>query len=339
MLYNDTIDDSRQYLRLTLESIGKHGLPTDPLNYCIWYEYASGRNAALNAAMDKHLESSGAFSEEINLQLFNQHIANGKETVTVLVRAKLKRVFTEIISAIKATNQNFSASENKLEIIHESLVPSLSEAEVDKIISQIKREMNSLKSSSTSFKEQVQQATHEIDELKKKMARYRNEAIKDPLTRIENRRGFEKKLQDAVNNASISDMSLCLIIADIDHFKKVNDAHGHLVGDNVLRRVAATIKDSIKGKDLAARIGGEEFAVLLPDTPFDGAMTLADNMRLTFERLDLKRKNTGENLGTITLSFGVAKYKKDEAAEDFVRRADEALYRSKNAGRNKVTGL
>ena len=73
-------------------------------------------------------------------------------------------------------------------------------------------------------------------------------------------------------------------MADIDHFKKVNDTHGHLVGDNVIRMVAATIKDSIKGKDLVARIGGEEFAVLLPDTPFDGAMKLADNMRITFDR-------------------------------------------------------
>ena len=339
MRYDDTIDDSRQYLRLTLELIGKHGLPTDPLNYCIWYEYASGKNEALNAAIDKHLESDGVFSEAIIRQLFIQHVANGKETITTLVREELKRVFSEIIGAIKTTNHNFSSSENNLEIIHESLVPSLSATDVDRIVSQIKGEIKSLEASSTSFKEQLQQATHEIDELKKKMVRYRNEAIRDPLTRIDNRRGFEKKLQDAINRAGISDVSLCLIIADIDHFKKINDAHGHLVGDNVLRMVAATIKESIKGKDLAARIGGEEFAILLPDTPFDGAMTLADNIRLTFERLDLKKRNTGEILGTLTLSFGVARYKKGEGAEDFVRRADEALYQSKHAGRNKVTGL
>jgi diguanylate cyclase len=101
--------------------------------------------------------------------------------------------------------------------------------------------------------------------------------------------------------------------------RKINDTHGHLVGDNVLRMVAATIKESIKGRDLAARVGGEEFAILLPDTPFDGAMKLADDMRLAFERLDLKKKSTGESLGKITLSFGVAKYKKGEAAEDFVK--------------------
>jgi diguanylate cyclase len=132
-------------------------------------------------------------------------------------------------------------------------------------------------------------------------------------------------LKDAISKARADGSSLCLIIADIDHFKKVNDTHGHLVGDNVLRMVASTIKESIKGRDLAARVGGEEFAILLPDTPFDGAMKLANDMRLAFERLDLKKKSTGESLGKITLSFGVATYQENEAAEDFVNRADDAL--------------
>jgi diguanylate cyclase len=220
-----------------------------------------------------------------------------------------------------------------------AIVPNLSEADLEKIVAQIKKEIKRLESTNGSFKDQLQKSANEIDQLKSKMAQYREEALKDPLTRIDNRRGFEKKLKDAISNASADGSSLCLIIADIDHFKKVNDTHGHLVGDNVLRMVAATIKDSIKGKDMAARIGGEEFSILLPDTPFDGAMKLANDMRLSFERLDLKKKSTGESLGKITLSFGVAKYKTNEATEDFVNRADKALYKSKNTGRNKVTGL
>lgn len=339
MRYDDSIDDSRQHLRLALERIGKYGLPTDPVNYSIWYEYASGKNEKLNAAIDHHLESNGTFCEAISRQLFDQYIAGGRETVTTLVREELKKVFTEIIGAIKNTNHHFSKSENHLEAINESLVPSLSEADVEKIVNQIKAEITSLESSSTSFRKRLQQATHEIDQLKIKMARYRKEALKDPLTRIDNRRGFEKKLKEAIGSANDAGTSLCLIMADIDHFKKINDTHGHLVGDNVLRMVAATIKDSIKGKDLVARIGGEEFAVLLPETPPDGAAKLAEYMRLAFERLDLKKKNTGENLGKVTLSFGVTVYKKNERAEDFVNRADKALYQSKKSGRNKVTGL
>jgi diguanylate cyclase len=339
MHYDDTIDASRQYLRLALELIGRYGLPTDPLHYGVWYEYASGRNSELSAAIDRHLEEKGTFPEALSRQLFDQYIANGREKVTTLVREELKKIFAEIIGAIQTTRQDFSQSENKLETINDAIAPNLSEADVEKIVKQIKSEIKKLEFSSTSFREQLQQATREIDQLKSKMARYRNEALMDPLTRIGNRRGFEKKLAGALDQANGTGTNLCLIMADIDHFKKINDTHGHLVGDNVLRMVASTITESIKGKDHVARIGGEEFAILLPDTPFAGAMKLADNMRLAFERLDLKKKNTGESLGRITLSFGVAVYKKNEATDDFIQRADEALYQSKKTGRNKVTGL
>jgi diguanylate cyclase len=339
MQYADSVDDSKRFLRHALELIGKHGLPTDPMNYCIWYEYASGKNGKLNSAIDAHIEKTGRISPASIQQIFNQYIAGETEAVNALVRQELKRVFAEIIGAIRTTNQDFSESENQLETIHHALLPSLSEADIERIVGRIKSEIKKLETTSNSFKEQLRQATHEIDRLKAKMARYRDEALQDPLTRIDNRRGFDKKLRSAIADATASGRSLCLIIADIDHFKKINDAHGHLVGDNVIRMVANAIKDSIKGRDLVARVGGEEFAILLPDTPFDGAMKLAENVRVTFERLDLKKKNTGESLGKITLSFGVTRFKADETEEAFYNRADEALYQSKNTGRNKITGL
>ncbi|MBC2709989.1 MAG: GGDEF domain-containing protein [Desulfosarcina sp.] len=283
------------------------------------------------------MKNSGAFSEEIRQQIFNQFIAGETQKAAVLVRDGLKRVFSEIASAIRTTNQELSNSENNLETINDSLLPSLSEVDIERIVDQIKEEIKSLETSSGSFKEQLVQATNEIDQLKTKMEQYRTEAHKDPLTRIDNRRGLEKHMTKAISQAKETGAPMCLIMADIDYFKKINDTHGHLVGDNVLRMVAGTIKASIKGKDLVARIGGEEFAILLPDTPLEGAITLADNIRLTFERLDLKKKNTGESLGKITLSFGVTKYKKEETPEDFFQRADDALYQSKETGRNKVT--
>ena len=339
MQYSDGIEDSRRYLRLTLELIGKHGLPTDPLNYCIWYDYVSGNNGELKAAIDDHLEKRGVFCPETSRQFYNQYVATDQEKLTTLVREELNKVFSEIIGAVDTADKFFSRSASNMDVINESIVPNLSQDQLNMIVGQIKHEIKRLEGSSSSFKKQLQQANHEIDQLKRKMALYRTEALKDPLTQIDNRRGFEKNLADTINLTQAAGTSLCLIIADIDFFKKVNDTHGHLVGDNVIRMVATTLKDSIKGKDLAARIGGEEFAILLPDTPFDGAMKLANDIRLAFERLDLKKKSTGESLGQITLSFGVAAYREGEAADDFVNRADEALYGSKNTGRNKVTGL
>jgi diguanylate cyclase len=339
MQYDDTIDDSRRHLRLALEYIGRQGLSADPLNYCIWYEYASGKNGDLNAAIDSFLEGERVISAEIAQQLFNQYIADSQIKLTELVREELKKLFAEIIAAIKTSNQHFSQTEGNLESINDALMTNLSETDVDLIVDRIKQEIKRLESTSTCLQEQLQQATHEIEQLKIKMAHYRDEAFKDPLTRIDNRRSFENKLEEVINESMSAGTSLCLIIADIDHFKRINDAHGHLVGDNVLRVVASTIKESIKGKDLVARIGGEEFAILLPDTPFNGAVKLANNIRLAFERMDFKKKNNGETLGKITLSFGVAIYTRDEDGKSFVGRADEALYHSKNSGRNRVTGL
>ncbi len=339
MQYSDGIEDSRRYLRLTLELIGKHGLPTDPLNYCIWYEYVSGDNKELKAAIDNHLEKEGRFSTETNLQFYNQYIATDQEKLTSLVREELNKVFSEIIGAVDTADQFFSQSANNMEVIDESIVPNLSQDQLKMIVKQIKNEITSLEGSSSSFQQQLQQANHEIDQLKTKMALYRTESLKDPLTQIDNRRGFDKALAENITQSQADGSSLCLIIADIDFFKKVNDTYGHLVGDNVIRMVAATLKNSIKGKDLAARIGGEEFAILLPDTPFDGAMKLANDIRLSLGGLDLKKKSTGESLGKITLSFGVATYQEAEAVDDFINRADKALYQSKETGRNKVTGL
>ena len=339
MHYDDNIDDSRQYLRLALELIGKFSLPTNPLNYCIWYEYVSEHNPELNASIDAYLEDNAAFSEEFGRRLYDRHIACGQEKVTSLVREELKKLFVEIIGAIQTTNQHFSASGNNIEIINNSLIPGLSEADLDHIVEKIRAEIKTLEASSSSFREQLKQATREIDQLKSKMAHYRKEAVRDPLTRVANRRGFEERLKDAIQAANANDSPLCVVMSDIDHFKKINDTHGHLVGDNVLRMVAATFKDSVKGRDLVARIGGEEFAILLPDSPSIGALKLAEKIRISFERLDLKKKSTGESLGKITLSFGVTGYKNGESAGDFINRADTALYRSKKTGRNKITGL
>jgi diguanylate cyclase len=130
---------------------------------------------------------------------------------------------------------------------------------------------------------------------------------------------LEKKLKDVISKARADGSSLCLIIADIDHFKKSTIPTATWWGTTSSAWLQPQSKESIKGRDLVARVGGEEFAILLPDTPFDGAMKLANDMRLAFERLDLKKKSTGESLGKITLSFGVAKYKTNEAAEDFVK--------------------
>ena len=336
MQYNDSVEDSQKYFRLAIEQIGKHGLPIDPLNYCIWYEYFAGGNKVLNALIDANIEDQKVFCNGFSKQLYEKCIVDKKEQLNDMVREELQKVFDEIIGSIQTTTMKYTDSNNQLQTINDSLSHRATKTEVETVVSKLKDEIKNLESTNSIFKDQLDQSTNEINELKSKLELYREESVKDPLTRINNRRGFDQNLEDAMNLSNEGATSLCLIMADIDHFKKINDKHGHLVGDNVLRMVASTFKKSVKGRDIVSRIGGEEFAIILPDTPFEGALKLAEDMRKSFESYELKKRNTGESLGNVTLSFGVAKYNLDESAEDFISRTDSALYQSKKEGRNMV---
>ncbi len=129
---------------------------------------------------------------------------------------------------------------------------------------------------------------------------------------------------------------LSLILCDVDHFKKFNDTWGHHIGDQVLKFVASVLEKNTKGKDSVARYGGEEFAIALPNTGIDNAEKLAEQIRIEISRRKLVSKTTNEDLGSITMSFGVAEFYPGATADGLLQDADSALYRAKTAGRNMV---
>ncbi|HYD18930.1 MAG TPA: GGDEF domain-containing protein, partial [Patescibacteria group bacterium] len=183
----------------------------------------------------------------------------------------------------------------------------------------------------------LETSSGQVKELKKNLDNVRREALTDGLTGVANRKAFDKQILDLVEEATANATPLTLMMLDIDFFKKFNDAYGHVVGDQVLKLVARTLVDNVKGRDMVARYGGEEFAVLLPETPLAAAMKVAEMLRRTVEHKEVVNKTTQENLGRITLSMGVAEYLPGENISRVIERADEALYRSKKAGRNRVS--
>jgi len=160
--------------------------------------------------------------------------------------------------------------------------------------------------------------------------------LTDGLTGLHNRKAFDKQIRDWVEDASITGNNLCLLMLDIDHFKHFNDTYGHQTGDQVLRLVARTLTDGIKGRDFASRFGGEEFALLFQETPLSAAIRVADSLRHAVEGKEVVNRNSHKSLGRITLSGGVAQYIKGESLAKFIERADDALYAAKNSGRNSV---
>ena len=155
-------------------------------------------------------------------------------------------------------------------------------------------------------------------------------AVSDPLTGLPNRRGFEQSMQLELERAGRSRQPLSLIIGDVDWFKRVNDDHGHVEGDSVLKRLGAILERSKRRADVAARIGGEEFAVVAADTDEPGAYMLAERLRTEVERSFAGRP------AAVTISFGIASFPgHGESLDDLSRAADEALYAAKGLGRNR----
>jgi diguanylate cyclase (GGDEF)-like protein len=159
----------------------------------------------------------------------------------------------------------------------------------------------------------------------------RNQALRDPLTGLYNRRYMEDMLERFVRLAVRKDSSLAVVMIDLDHFKRLNDQHGHLLGDAVLRAVAGAISATLRETDVACRYGGEELIVLLPDCDTDAALAKAEEIRLRIEEL------SAAHGAEITASLGVAALPSAASTVvDLVKAADTALYEAKKAGRNCV---
>jgi len=159
-------------------------------------------------------------------------------------------------------------------------------------------------------------------------------ALTDPLTGLHNRRGLEGRAEAIHFRPGGGPVSQVWIMADIDHFKRVNDTYGHEAGDEVLKAVAEALRSTARGADLVARFGGEEFVLVLPDTSAELAVRIAERLRLAIEALST---DVGGQVIRVTASFGVAQRAAQDSQLEVLERADAALYSSKKDGRNRVT--
>jgi diguanylate cyclase len=182
----------------------------------------------------------------------------------------------------------------------------------------------------------LDESVAKIDKLRANLADANDKALRDPLTSLGNRRFFDQKLESALVDARAGSGALCLAMCDIDRFKAINDKFGHPVGDMVLKAFSEILSSAVNAQDIAARIGGEEFAIIFPDARATAAAAAAEQIRRRLETKKWLLGSSGAPLGVVTASFGVVQLRDEEAAAQLFARADEALYRAKSAGRNRV---
>ncbi len=189
---------------------------------------------------------------------------------------------------------------------------------------------------SESYQASLRKSREQISKLRFELAEKQAETQKDTLTSAYNRRYFDRRLSNILTDASKRAVSVSLILADLDRFKAINDEHGHLVGDEVLKMFADQLQKHVRAEDIVARFGGEEFAVILPDTRMEMAIAIAEKMRVWLNGNNWKIAGKPQSQ-KITASFGVAQSRPSDSAAELISRADSCLYASKSSGRNRVT--
>lgn len=335
-IYTESIDESGRYLRLTLQYISKHKLAYNPITYALWYEYATGRNESLTQEMQALEKGKIDISFEIVLKLFRKHVADSQMILAEKKASEFQAILTEVTKQLSQSGSTLNDQGDSLKNHAEKLSQSTTLADVSAIARKIVSETKSVVNSSQALKQQMDATVSEITTLKKELKGIKHTARTDMLTGLLNRRGFDEALSEARLYSIDHNRPLSIILTDIDHFKKVNDTHGHLIGDSVLKMLSKLLKEHIKGKDIAARFGGEEFIIVLPETPLKGAFILAEQIRMSLRTMKWTAKESGKSIGSITISLGVAQFKPNETTESLIQRADNALYFAKKNGRNKT---
>lgn len=309
-----------------------------PQHYSVFFACAAGQPGGLIQEIDKAIAEKIPFTDEVLDRLYNSYIAEPQAKAMQDTAIHAKRILSEIMQNVNHFAGETSALGQEVSKQLQSMDEQMSEEVVRLLANTLVQGAQTMQSSSESMTIRLAGAQQEIAELRENLARAMTEAERDFLTGAFNRKAFDKRLNDGMTAAKSEATDLTLLMIDIDHFKHFNDNFGHLIGDEVLKIVAKTLLDTLKGMDCVARYGGEEFAVILPKTPIAGGMVVAEAIRKSISSKELKRKTTGENFGVITVSIGVAGFRPaEDSPTSLIARADEALYLSKSAGRNRVT--
>ena len=314
----------------------RHIAPT-PENFKVWYGYCSGTARALKKTIDVLISNGQEFTPNVCSDLYERFFGNYRQSE----KARLinQRIEASVQQALGMLNSVGAEARHYTETLGETAASLSNEGELARVrdvIQSVMSETNEMMERSTHLEHELTRSSAEIRALRKQVEDISREALTDGLTGIGNRKLFDQRLKQLVANALENGTELALLMLDIDHFKSVNDRWGHQLGDDVLRLVAGALIDGIKGRDQAARYGGEEFGILLPGTRLADAAKLADQLRESVARREVIRRETREHLGGVTISIGVACYRPGESPSRFVERADAALYRAKQTGRNRV---
>jgi diguanylate cyclase len=328
---------STQLAEQVLAQLGQHGLAVTPRTFEVWHAFLTRSEPALASVIDERLRSGAAVTEAWLEELHASHLRDDRsakvaERSSKAVLMEIDRIVDVIRTSLGSSSRYGAALEQMLDGVAKANDP----VAVQQVLTTLLSATQEARSSNEKLEQNLQAARNEVSELKGVLETVRQETLRDALTGVSNRRHFEQRLQAALEEAAASRQPFSLLMVDIDHFKRFNDQHGHLVGDKVLRVVAQALNGKFNSAATVARYGGEEFAVILPGADMMAGWVAAEAARQTIASREIIKRSTGESLGRITTTIGVGCWRRGDTAMSLISRADAALMRGKAFGRNRT---
>lgn len=323
----------------TVEEIASRDLPVSPQNYEVWLNYVTRAYPDLCKEMDGIVSQGEPLSNSRMEEIYERFFSTSHLSSQVMeTGSRIAHEIADALDALKkagATTERYGATLNAAS--HSLRSQRLDAEGLKRLITALAAATTEMSKQNAALGEQLVESSSEIETLRTSLRQARAEALTDALTGVANRKLFDETLRLRRDEAAEHGFDLCLLLCDIDHFKRFNDTWGHQTGDQVIRFVASVLSKFALPDHLVARYGGEEFALILPRAQLSQANKLAEQIRIAIEAKRLVRRSTNETIGAVTISIGCALFSGQESAGELLARADACLYQSKRNGRNKVT--
>ncbi len=336
MKYPEDATQAAHYLREAIPLMVKYNIQPNPRNFALWYGYVSNSKPNLIKELDSAIQQHDTCPADVSADLFRRYIIDEEVDFANEVRDQIADIVRNLSDKTEQTISDEQSYESHLSHNLSLLKEDSGENNLESVVQSLIEHTQQATQIAESFRGEISKAHEEIESLRHDLKTLSHEASLDPLTQLNNRRAFDKELQRLMSEAHEEQSPLCLIITDIDHFKKCNDTYGHVTGDKVIQAFAKVLSGICDNKGFPARYGGEEFVILLPNQDLEKAMQLAEQVRKTVESMKIKKRGSEEQIDQITTSLGVAQWQPLETSASLISRADAALYQAKEQGRNRT---
>ncbi|MGL4395943.1 MAG: GGDEF domain-containing protein [Hyphomicrobium sp.] len=254
------------------------------------------------------------------------------ENVGKLLEAQLAEIISFVTKFLETNNEQSAA----LSLAESSLENADNVEKIRAIVSVLVDNTARARNDADEMRSLLSQAQEKTVAMSRQLEDAEALATMDALTMVPNRRRFDEFIRAEIDKSHAAGTPLCLVMTDIDNFKKVNDRFGHPTGDSVLKQFSKMLAERRRSTDLVARYGGEEFAIVLPRTPLGNAACLAEQLRSDMSGIQWNEAGGRRSIGPVTASFGVAEIRDHETAMQLIERTDRKLYDAKKSGRNRV---